>query len=238
MRILVLCRAFVLPAIFGLAISANAQVMRTPASTPTSNAPPSQASPLLQQLPNGVIGQPYRQPLSIAGLRSAVTWQVGPAKLPPGIGLDTASSSIVGQPTAPGEFRFSLIATEMASQRRVSVDFVLNVLSGLSIEWKQKPTVQGDAINGQLTVSSYFPETVDLTIIVVAVNEIGKAFALGYQHYPAQKETSQTIPFGMTSMPYGRYIIHADAVAEIAKTQSIYRARMETPSPLTVARPF
>jgi hypothetical protein len=64
-------------------------------------------------------------------------------------------------------------------------------------------------------------------VLVVAVNEIGKAFALGYQHFAlAPGATSPTIPFGMQMSP-GRYRVRADAVGEVAPKNVIYRSALE-----------
>ena len=65
-------------------------------------------------------------------------------------------------------------------------------------------------------------------MIVVAVNEYGKAFALGYQHFVlAASTTSPVVPFQMQQMPRGRYRVRADAVAEIASKKQILRANKE-----------
>jgi hypothetical protein len=42
------------------------------------------------------------------------------------------------------------------------------------------------------------------------------------------------IPFGDT-LPSGAYVVHADAVGEVAEKNQIYRARLQTPGPLQVA---
>jgi hypothetical protein len=66
-----------------------------------------------------------------------------------------------------------------------------------------------------------------LTVVVVAVNEINKAFTLGYQHFSiAPGATSPVIPFGM-QLPPGRYRVRADAVGEVAPKNLIYRSALE-----------
>ena len=75
-------------------------------------------------------------------------------------------------------------------------------------------------------VSNQTEQDFDLTVIMVAVNETGRATAIGYQHFPLKKNTtSLEIPFG-ENLPQGTYEINVDAVAEVAATNSIYRARL------------
>jgi len=74
-------------------------------------------------------------------------------------------------------------------------------------------------------------------VIVVAVNEIGKAFALGYQRFDLQPNNKDVeIKFGST-LPRGQYVIHADAIAEVPGKRAIYRSRLQTPQPLRVTAP-
>jgi hypothetical protein len=56
------------------------------------------------------------------------------------------------------------------------------------------------------------------------VNEIGKAFALGYQHLSVAPDTNLSeIPF-ISQLPAGRYTVRADAIAEIVPRRKIFRA--------------
>ena len=72
----------------------------------------------------------------------------------------------------------------------------------------------------------------DLTLIVVAVNEVGKAFVLGYQHFVFNKESSVSeVPFS-SSLPQGQYLVHVDAIGEVPSKNAIYRARLQTRDPL------
>jgi hypothetical protein len=73
----------------------------------------------------------------------------------------------------------------------------------------------------------------DQTVIIVAVNEFGKAFALGYQRFNLPAQAQQVIPYS-SSLPNGHYIVHVDAVAEIPARNLIRRARLQTPQPITV----
>ena len=75
-------------------------------------------------------------------------------------------------------------------------------------------------------MSNQTEQDFDLTAIVMAVNEIGRATAIGYQRINLKKGTAELeIPFG-ENLPFGSYELDADVVAEVAATNSIYRARL------------
>jgi hypothetical protein len=74
----------------------------------------------------------------------------------------------------------------------------------------------------------------DLTFIVLAVAENGRATAVGYQHFVLRRGTiAKELPFGET-LPPGGYVVHVDAVGEVERKKLIYRERMQTASPLQV----
>ena len=74
----------------------------------------------------------------------------------------------------------------------------------------------------------------DLTVIVLAVNEIGRAIAVGYQHFTLNKSTADLeLAFG-ENLPRGTYEVHVDVVGEVAATNTIYRARLVTGEKLQV----
>lgn len=183
------------------------------------------------------VGQPYRIHLDAAGGQPPLQWRVTKGKLPPGLVLNTRLGEIVGSPTTAGEFSFTLEVADRSLPPQVAQqDFVVQVIAALTIVWKDGPQVQGSAINGRVAVSNYTGDPFDLTVIIVAVNEIGRATALGYQHFElASGLMDFEIPFGST-LPTGRYVVHADAVAEVPSRKAIYRARQQTPRPLAVTQ--
>ena len=85
-------------------------------------------------------------------------------------------------------------------------------------------------------MSNLTKQDVTLTVIVMAVNQIGRATALGYQEFTLAAGAEQVIPFGSSPGP-GTYIVHADAVAEVASTNTIYRARKQTAERLVIQAP-
>ena len=86
-----------------------------------------------------------------------------------------------------------------------------------------------DRIDGIVQLSNGSRDDFDLTVIIVAVAESGRATAIGYEHFPLKAgAASVQIPFGNT-LPHGAYAIHADAIAEIPTRKAILRQRLQTP---------
>jgi hypothetical protein len=180
-------------------------------------------------LPNAQAGIPYMFTLQAKGGVNPYTWQLGQGSaLPPGLRLHQHSGSIGGTPTKAGEYHFTLVLSDVnAPPARVQREFTVTVLAGLTIEWKRPPKVSGAQIAGSLIVANHTGQAADLTVIVVAINEIERATALGYQHFTIQPTTQQEIPFGTAPGP-GSYQVRADAVAELADDRTILRAAKET----------
>ena len=179
-------------------------------------------------LPNGSVGQAYFYQLGTPQ-QGTPPWRFRRVRgsLPPGIGLDPAGV-LAGTPTTPGEFYFTLEATDSSPTPVAKTrDYVLTVPSPLTVAWTNPPQVTATgAIAGEVQVTIGTAGTLDLTVIVVAVNTVDKAFALGYQHF-SLGAGSQRISFGST-LPRDTYVVHADAIAEDSETGKIYRARLQT----------
>lgn len=184
-------------------------------------------------LPNGVVGDHYEFELQSNNGLAPISWQVSDGQLPPGLRLDPKAGVIVGEPTQIGTYVFTVHASDQ-SNSTVSRRYVVNIgTRTLNIVWKEYPKVESTAINGGVEVSNPSNDAYDLTVIIVAVDEHQKAWALGYQHFDFPAGTRQQIPFGAT-LPDGSYVVHADAVGEIAAKDVIRRARINTPQPLSV----
>jgi hypothetical protein len=94
--------------------------------------------------------------------------------------------------------------------------------------------VNGNRIEGSAQVANTTPDDVDLTFYVLAVAANGRATAIGYQHFVLKRGTMEMeLPFGET-LPHGGYVVHVDAVGEVAAKNVIYREYLETPGPLQV----
>ena len=219
-------------AVSGLGLSQTRGESRRPAaSTPEGGQLIMETS----SLPSGYTRGTYTFTLRAHGGIPRLHWKVEDGELPPGLKLED-DGRLHGAPEKPGEYRFTVSVTDDAKpQQAVEREFVLNVLRALVLEWKAPPHVAGSRIEGSVQVSNETPEDFDFTFYVLAVSENGRATAIGYQRFPLKKGTTDfEIPFGET-LPSGAYVVHADAVGEVAEKNHIYRARLQTPGPLQVA---
>ena len=180
-------------------------------------------------LPNAQAGIPYMATLRARGGVSPYSWQLGQGSaLPPGLRLHKQSGLLVGTPAAAGDYHFTVVLSDVnAPPTRVQREFTLTVLAGLTIEWKRPPKVTGAHIAGSLVVANHTAQAADLTVIVVALNNIDRATALGYQHFTIPPNTEQEIPFGANPGP-GSYQVRADAIAQLADDKTTLRAAKET----------
>ena len=189
-----------------------------------------------ESVPKAILRQAYAFELRARGGTAPLRWQVSGGALPPGIVLNPGSGRLVGAPTSVGEFRFTVKVSDGSEPpQNGSREFVLKVVAPLVVEWKLYPMVEGDnAIKGAVVISNGTDDAFDMTFITVAVNPIGKAFALGYQRFTLAAESqSPQLDFG-SALPAGQYVVHVDAVAEVPSKNVIHRARLQTSTPLTL----
>jgi hypothetical protein len=196
-----------------------------------------QASPLTipdQTIPPLSAGTDFRTFLHAMGGTPPYTWSVASGDLPDGIIL-TPEGCLCGRPAKPGALTMVLKVEDSGQPAHsITKDFHLSVSASLLLEWLDAPAVHDDRIDGSVKVSNGSKDEYDLTVIIVAVAENGRATALGYQHFPLKPETTDfPITFG-TTLPHGAYVIHADAIAEIPARKNILRQRLQTPGPLQV----
>src|SRR5579864_3689129 len=155
-------------------------------------------------------------------------WRVVNGTLPRGLKLE--DDKITGIPDESGNFQFALEVRDSnnppaEAQKRV----VLTVETAFSAEWDRKAQVNGQRIDGSVKVSNRTGRNFDLTFIVLAVNEIGRATAIGYQHFPLKSNTRDLpLPFGDNLSP-GNYTVNVDLVAEEPIGRRIFRTRLVTP---------
>jgi hypothetical protein len=186
-------------------------------------------------LPEIPVNQPYRFQFQASGGTPTYVWKLAEGTLPPGLHLDDGGG-LMGVATTVGEFRFVLRVTDSsAPPQSVNKEFVVRINSPLLLEWLNYPRILGARIEGSVKVTNGSKDDFDLTVIIVAVNDIGRATALGYQRLSLKAGVADlAIPFGL-NMPPGSYVVHADAIAEVPAKNAIYRQRLQTPSPLVVA---
>ncbi len=188
-------------------------------------------------LPSTTTGSNVRMTIAVTGGLLPLTWRLSNGKLPSGLKLNSKTGVIAGRPTTPGVYHFEVVVTDSGvPAMQIQRDFTLVVTAALSIEWKEPPAVHGEKLEGSVIASNLTQQDVALTVIVMAVNQIGRATTLGYQKFTLRSGTEQVISFGSTPGP-GEYIVHADAVAEVARTHTIHRARKETKEALVIRPP-
>lgn len=200
----------------------------------SAQAPAEPLSIASESVPKANVRHHYVVELKARGGTPPLNWQVVSGALPPGLTLDPAFGRIAGTARSVGDFRFAVKVTDAATPPQSAVgEFVLRVVAPLTVEWRIPPRVEGsNTIRGAVVVTNGTDDAFDLTFIAVAVNEIGKAFALGYQHFTlAPEHTSPILDFGST-LPAGNYVVHVDAIAEVASRNDIYRARLQTAAAL------
>ena len=161
-------------------------------------------------------------------------WKFESGKLPPGIMLDD-SGLLHGDPSETGEYHFVVSVTDSGKpQQVVKKEFTLKITAAMNLVWKTPAHVSGNRIAGSVEVSNTTADDVDLTFIVLAVAENGRATAIGYQHFTIPSGTvSQKLDFG-ESLPHGGYVVHVDVVGEVPKRNVIYRERLQTAAALQV----
>ena len=218
--------------VLGLAAAFAAHAQGSVASPPTGLVITAQTTA------SAVAGRNFSFPLAATGGAAPYTWRLVEGQLPPGLKLHEHAAVISGVPTAAGEYRFTIaVADSGAPSLQAQRGLTITVLAGMTIDWKQRPSVQGNTISGSVVVANQTGQDLDLTVIVVAVNNIGRATTLGYQHFTlAADQTGPVIPFG-SSPGLGTYVVHADAVAHNTTASAyIYRARKQTAHALVIAQ--
>ena len=196
-----------------------------------------QAPPLAiadEALPAMDVGVEFHMLLHATGGVPPYVWSVAGGDLPEGVTL-TPEGLLSGRAAKPGTFAITLKVEDSGHPAHtITKDFRAVVTASMLLEWLQPPKVHDNRIDGAVQVSNGTADIFDLTVIIVAVADNGRATAIGYQHFPLKAgATNVQIPFGNT-LPHGGYVIHADAIAEIPARKAILRQRLQTPQPLQV----
>jgi hypothetical protein len=185
-------------------------------------------------LPKGFLRQPYHFQLEAQGGIAPLKWEVTAGSPPPGVEL-TEDGTLSGVPTEVDSFHFVVTVTDSgkpASERKR--ELTLDVVAPLLIEWSRKPKVTGRRVEGAIKVSNQTEQDFDFTLVALAVDETGRATAVGYQRFQLKKNTDEfEIAFGENLSP-GAYDLHVDAVGEVAATNTIYRSRLATADKMQV----
>ncbi|MGH9504888.1 MAG: putative Ig domain-containing protein [Terriglobales bacterium] len=187
-------------------------------------------------LPKAFLRRPYQFKLEAQGGITPLTWEVT-AGLPP-TGMQLApDGTLSGTPTEVDNFRFEVTVTDSGKPvAQKKKQFVIDVVAPLVVEWSRKPKVTGHRLEASIRVSNQTGDDFDFTVVALAVNEYGRATAIGYQHFTLNKDTDEfEIPFG-ENLPRGSYDLHVDAVGEVESTNTIFRARLEPSGKMQVTQ--
>ena len=216
----------VLTGFFGLVVALAVCIGLAGAETPLTIGDDS--------LPSLRAGEQFNFTLHATGGAPPYLWSVD-GKLPDGI-LLSHDGVLSGRPAKSGPATIIIIVADSGHPAHtVRKTFQTAIAGSLLLEWLDPPKVNNDRIDGSVQVSNGSKDEFDLTVIIVAVAENGRATVLGYEHFPLKPETTNfPITFG-TTLPNGAYVIHADVVAEIPARNNILRQRLQTPQALRVA---
>src|SRR4051794_16916785 len=212
-----------------IAILCLAAILVSPSRCAYSQTPKSQALQIMTaNLPLPEAGEKYEIKLRAIGGVPPYRWSIPATPLPPGLNLNVNTGLISGIPESSDEFSVLVQVTDSADPPGThSKLLVASEGAPLAIRWTVRPHITAANIAGAVRVENGSNDSVDVTVIVMAVNEIGKAFALRYEHLSvAAGKESPDLRFD-SSLPPGQYTAHVDAVGEVAAKKAIYRDRRE-----------
>ncbi len=185
---------------------------------------------LTTHLPPPRAGKPYHAVLRARGGTPPYRWSALEPGLPPDLELNAATGAIQGVPRSGRPFHVLIQLEDSASPPLVETRLLPSTPSPpLELSWTQPPALSEGEIRGALKLRNDSGDTVTATVIVEAVNQAGKAFALRYDHRDlAPGDSTPELAFAV-ALPPGAYTLGADAVAEIPAKKAIYRARLAAP---------
>jgi hypothetical protein len=186
---------------------------------------------ITKKLPPAFLWTPYQPEhgngfsLSAKGRVGTRHWRIVNGLLPAGMRLD-ATGLISGTPQETGNFEFTVRVND--DDQFVIQKLVLLIATPLPTQWDSRAYADGQSIEGSVKVSNETGRDVDLTFIVLAVDPIGRATVIGYQHFPLKKDTHDfELPFRDTVGP-GFYSVNVDVIGEEPVAKRIFRARLVT----------
>jgi len=179
-------------------------------------------------LPKASPKHPYRYQFEVEGGTAPVRFAIAKGVLPAGMKL-SPDGELSGSPAISGNYKFSVGVWDSGRPPQMaSREFVLQVVTPLLLKWAKQVQITGHRADGVVAVSNSTEDDFDFTFMVLAVNEYGEAFAIGYQHFPLKSGADDfEIAFGDT-LPRGMYVVNVDGVAEVPAKGRIYRARLQS----------
>lgn len=197
-----------------------------------ASAAGAQSIPLSVQAPPAqrvFLSAPLRVQLEARGGTAPYVWKLLEIPLPKGLTLNKQTGLISGAPQVAGEFKVPIAVDDSsAPAQEARADLYITIIGQLEVRWQQVPEVRDGGISGSVIIANNTSRPLQLTVIILAVNKIDKAFALGYQHFELKPNIeSPPIPFG-SSLPFGSYLVNVDAIAEEPVARQIFRSRIES----------
>jgi hypothetical protein len=179
-----------------------------------------------KNLAKASIWEPYSFRLQASGGTEPYHWRVVGGSSPPGFKM-TDAGEISGSTDDQIRSEFSVLVTDSSQPpNQARKTFVLSTYVPLAADWRNRPKVNGQRIDGSIKVSNHSGRDFDLTFIVLAINDIHRATAIGYQHFSLKRDTREMgLPFGDT-LPPGKYAVNVDVVGEEPISNRIFRARL------------
>lgn len=194
----------------------------------TAQDPPATVVVTTKELPKATLWNQYRFQLQATGGIEPYHWRLVSGALPRNLQLNEFGD-IIGVVNQSAEVDITVQATDRDGARSQAKKFTLAIEPPLSADWLKKSQVNGTRIDGSVKVSNTTGRDFDLTFVVLAVNDIGRATAIGYQHFPLKKDTRELeLPFGDALSP-GNYAVNIDLVGEEPVSQMIFRTRLVAP---------
>ena len=132
---------------------------------------------------------------------------------------------LMGKLAEQGNFDFVATARDRLGKQQTKT-LTLSTEAPLITSWSKRAEVNGRRIDGSVKVTNTTGRDLDLTFVVLAVNDIGRATAIGYQHFSLKQNTrDQELPFGDT-LSAGNYDVNVDVVGEEPVSKMIFRSRL------------
>lgn len=205
-------------AIFVVLVVAAVASQQRQASRPPANA--------VVELPKASLWGHYEFQFQPTGDTGPHRWRVANGVLPRGLRLED-NGRLSGEINEQQESQFAVIEVDSFGKQQVH-NCILRTETPLTASWENNAQVSGNRIDGSVKVSNTTGRDFDLTFVVLAVNDIGRATAIGYQHFSLKPNTrNMKLPFGDT-LSSGNYVVHVDVVGEEPQSRMIFRTRLVT----------
>jgi len=183
---------------------------------------------LTSSLPLPEPGVEYKAELKVVGGKPPYSWAILEQRLPADLTFDPTRGIIFGIPQSETQFSVLVQVSDSSEPPLTSTRLlVANPGPLLAMRWTERPHISLDHLAGAVRVKNGSKDNVDLTVVVVAVNEVGKAFAVRYEHLTLAKGAETPDLKFDSSLPLGQYTLHADAIGEVPVKNVIYRDRRE-----------